>query len=68
MACKLTDWKNGSYLDTLAAAYAAAGDFDSAVKWQSKAMELVTVKNKAEFQSRLALYETHKPYREEPRK
>jgi hypothetical protein len=68
MACKLTDWKNGSYLDTLAAACAAAGDFDAAVKWQMKACDMVSGKERAEYQSRLDLYKAHKPYREEVKK
>ena len=58
-ACELTDWKYPSYLDTLAAAYAEAGDFDAAVKWQEKALQLLS---KAEeglrkgMDSRLELY------------
>jgi len=66
-ACELTEWKNPNCIDTLAAAYAEAGKFDDAVKWEKKAMEqpdmlglLVPERAKA----RLKLYEAHKPYHE----
>jgi tetratricopeptide (TPR) repeat protein len=62
-ACELTDWKKPEYLNTLAAAYAEAGDFDAAVKWQSKAIELLTdEKKKEDYRTRLKLYQEKKPY------
>jgi tetratricopeptide (TPR) repeat protein len=66
--CELTSWKNWISLNTLAAAYAEAGDFDSAVKWQTKARDMAAQSKKADYQSRLDLYKAHKPYRDEPKK
>jgi tetratricopeptide (TPR) repeat protein len=64
-ACALTQWKNPVFLDTCAAAHAEAGDFDSAVRWQTRAIDLLTDENqKADFRSRLKLYEARRPYRE----
>jgi tetratricopeptide (TPR) repeat protein len=63
-ACELSEWKEANYLDTLAAAYAEAGDFDNAVECQEKADKLFTdaeVTKKAE--ERLKLYKDKKPYR-----
>jgi hypothetical protein len=37
-ACELTQWKNGSYVDTLAAAFAEAGDFAEAVRREQQAL------------------------------
>ncbi len=64
-ACELTRWKAGYCVETLAAAYAESGDFGSAVKWQTKAIELETdAKEKGEYQARLKLYQEKKPFRE----
>ena len=57
-ACELSAWKNPKYLDTLAAAYAESGDFESAVKWQAKANELHSDPElKAQGEARLEFYQ-----------
>lgn len=61
-ACELTQWKEPSYLDTLAAAYARAGDFASAMKWQTKALEDPDFGKMKEARERLALYRAGKAY------
>ena len=62
-ACVLGDWAIADNLDTLAAAYAEAGDFDAAVKYESKAIDL----NPSEpgLKDRLVRFKNHQPYREE---
>ena len=67
MACELTHWKSTECLDALSAACAEAGDFPSAVKWQSQALKLLKPGDKAQrrlFLARLAMYEFKKPYRD----
>jgi len=61
-ACELTQWKEANHLDTLAAAYARAGDFASAVKWQMKALEDPDFRKATEARERLVLYRAGKPY------
>jgi tetratricopeptide (TPR) repeat protein len=64
-ACELTEWKEPGYLDTVAAAYAEAGDFTAAAKWQTKAIELIKdEKEKDDYRTRLKLYEAKQPYRD----
>jgi len=64
-ACELTDWQEAGIIDTLAAAFAETGDFTSAQKWQTKAIELESdAKNKEEFMTRLKLYKQKQPYRD----
>jgi len=65
MACELSVWRNAEYLDTLAAAYARAGDFDNAVKWQEKALQSIGESKKSEAQQRLNLYRSRKPWPED---
>jgi tetratricopeptide (TPR) repeat protein len=67
-ACELSAWKDAGMIDTLAAAYAQAGDFDAAIKWQTEAVAIVPAAAKSDYQSRLDLYKAHQPYREKPTK
>ncbi|MGC8495030.1 MAG: tetratricopeptide repeat protein [Syntrophobacteraceae bacterium] len=62
-AGKLTGWKAAYVLDTLAAAYAQAGDFEAAAKWLQRAIDLASSAQKVEFERRLDLYKSGKPYR-----
>jgi tetratricopeptide (TPR) repeat protein len=64
-ACKLTGWTSPYILDTLAAAYAEAGDFDAAVRWQTRAIEILMDEwRKNAYRDRLALYQAKKTYHE----
>jgi hypothetical protein len=63
-AAELTNWKDGSVLSALAAAYAEAGDFASAVRWQEQAVQRPTSgSNSTIDRDRLALYKAGKPFR-----
>lgn len=63
-ACALTKWKNIHELDTLAAAYAEAGDFDRAVNFEKRALSGFSGQPRKDAEARLALYREHKPYHE----
>jgi GlpG protein len=58
--------KDPAVIDTLAAAYAANGDFAKAVEWQEKAIQLATSMGENDhlegFQSRLDLFKRGQPY------
>jgi len=53
-------------MDTFAAALAEAGNFADAVKYeeQALAMKELPSESRADLQKRLALYESHKPFRD----
>jgi tetratricopeptide (TPR) repeat protein len=59
-------WKDGSIIDTLAAANAELGDFAQAQTWERKAIDLSASDpdSVADLRARLALYMKHQPYRE----
>ncbi|MAE66380.1 MAG: hypothetical protein CMJ18_19085 [Phycisphaeraceae bacterium] len=67
-ASALTKHGNPGLLDTLAAAYAAAGDFDRAVTTCEKAIRIATESKRAKLadsmRPRLELYRTRRPYKE----
>ncbi len=64
-ACELSNWRDVSSINVLAAAHAEARDFASAVKWQEQAVNLTANEDEKEkLRRRLELYKAQKPYRE----
>jgi Flp pilus assembly protein TadD len=65
-ACELTENKEPSFLDTLAAAYAAAGRFDDAKATAEKAMNVAKTSRQEnltpEIERRLQLYKEGRQY------
>jgi tetratricopeptide (TPR) repeat protein len=64
-ACELRGWKSGEWLDTLAAAYAESGDFESAVAYETRAISFGggSAASRGEMEQRLRLFERRQPYR-----
>ena len=65
-ACEVSGWASPLYMIGLAAAYAESGDFDAAVKWQTKVIELTSGTTGAATehdQRQLEQYRQHKPFR-----
>jgi tetratricopeptide (TPR) repeat protein len=65
-ACELKDYHRADDLGTLAAAYAEAGQFDDARKWQRKALDDADYARTYGEQARemFKLFDQRKPYRE----
>jgi tetratricopeptide (TPR) repeat protein len=66
-ACERTGWKDLYCVDTLAAAYAEAGQFDEAVRYQTRALEDPERQGDRRTparQRRLELYRQRKPFRD----
>src|SRR5207247_224883 len=64
--CELTEWKDWEFIDTLAAAYAEAGDFKRAIEFQQQALRTgnPSESEQKEMRERLSLYELSKPFRD----
>lgn len=67
-ACELTDHKQPELIDTLAAAYAAQGNFEKAIELAENALVLADSYGQKtqvqEIQEHLQLYKINQPYRE----
>lgn len=64
-ACDLTERENPSFLDTLAAASAEAGDFKAAAETQREAIGLLSKGDRSakDYRGRLELYEANRAFR-----
>ena len=60
----MTQWKEPTFIDTLAAAYAENGHFRKAVKLERSVIGVLPPEDLDEAQRALKLYESHKPFRE----
>jgi tetratricopeptide (TPR) repeat protein len=63
-ASEVTDYKEGHILSTLAAAYAESGDFEKAIEWSTKAVEIGEESQKEQLKAELESYQAGKPWRE----
>jgi len=65
-ACEMSN-RQGGCEDTLAAAYAEAGDFDHAIKYEKQALDdsSLAPKEREEREKRLALFQQQKPFRDD---
>lgn len=62
-ACELTSYQKADLLDTLAAAHAEAGQFETAIRRAKEALEKADAQQKPTIAIRLELYEAGKPFR-----
>ena len=62
-ACSIMSWKDEDMIDTLAAAYAEAGDFDSAVRYAAQALAVkgISSEDAKVFGEHLAWFQQRKP-------
>ncbi len=61
-ACELSAWQRGVIMDTLATAYAAAGQFDAAVEMQQRALQMSDAGDNQGMEDRLELFQTEQAF------
>jgi serine/threonine-protein kinase len=63
-ACTMTKWKEAGPIDTLAAACAETGDFDSALRYQQQAMSAPDANGISRtLQEHMSMFKQHRPIR-----
>lgn len=60
--CEITDWKEPAYIETLAIAHAANGDFPKAVELTEKAVALADPELASQLKNNLEKFRDRKPY------
>ncbi len=65
-ACELTHWKEWNWIDTLAAAWAEAGDFKRAIQLEHQALRTgqPSASDQKDMRERISLYLRSQPFRE----
>jgi tetratricopeptide (TPR) repeat protein len=65
-ACEVTKYQRPHILSTLAAGYAEAGDWENAVKWSQKSLDVAEDddENRPQLEKELQSYKEKKPWRE----
>lgn len=67
-ACELTEWKQYPDINTLAAAFAEAGDFERAIEYLEKSRVLTKVRSQQDsYRTMIELFRAGKPYRDNKR-
>ena len=64
--CELTGWANYGDINALSTAHARAGDFATAVKWASKALELAPEDLKSPYREIFDNYRRQTAKKEKP--
>ncbi len=65
-ACELTNYESVFHLSALAAALAADGEFDKAVGWQEKVVEMSSGAYKEFAAKNLVRYQDERPFAQDP--